>query len=354
MAETWGCQARRYAAVLVWVPLLAGVPLFALHGGSAQVLGQIAILSTVAAASVATVLTGRVAALVVLGVATVVASTQGEGWMTPWTLLAITAPVVLRGWPLAVTVVAAAAGSATAMWRVDDVGETFWIGVAGVLLAGGATTAYLRLLEANAALRCTRAELARVAVAEERERFSRDLHDLLGHTLSVMVVKAQAVRRLAERDPAAAAVHAADIERIGRDALVDVRRAVDAMRAPRLSEELEGARHALYAAGIRSEVVPFGGELPEPVDETLAWVVREGATNVIRHSGATQATFALTGVDGEVELTVADDGVGGPLEVSRRDGGLEGLRRRVAAVGGLLTYEPADEGFRLVARVPVT
>ena len=115
-----------------------------------------------------------------------------------------------------------------------------------------ASTAFTRLLETVAELRRTRAELARVAVAEERERFSRDLHDLLGHTLSVMVVKAQAVRRLAATDPEAAAQHAADIERVGRTALLDVRQAVDAMRAPSLPEELAGARDALEAAGIRA------------------------------------------------------------------------------------------------------
>ena len=352
MVERWVCQAQRYAAVLVWVPVLVGVPLLALHGGAAQTAGQIAVLLVTAAAAVAVVMTERAAALVVLAVAVVAGSTQGEGWTILWGLLAITAPVVLRGRPLAATIGAATVGSAVTTWVAGDVGNAFWISVAGVLLAGAATTAYLRLLEANAALRRTRAELARVAVAEERERFSRDLHDLLGHTLSVMVVKAQAVRRLVERDPQAAAAHASDIERIGRDALVDVRRAVDAMRSLSLCDELEGARQALDAAGIRAEVVPFPGRLPEPVDETLAWVVRESATNVIRHSGAAQARFALSDIDGDVELSVVDDGVGGSVH-GTREGGLDGLRRRVAAAGGRLDLDAGPEGFRLVARVPV-
>ncbi|MGH1561266.1 sensor histidine kinase [Mumia sp. DW29H23] len=353
MVEAWVCRAQRYAAVLVWVPLLVGIPFFFLHGAPAQVVGQVLLLVVTGVAAVATVTTGRVAGLVVLAASVVVASTQGEGWMSPWGLLAITAPVVLRGWALAAVIGFATVGSATATLLVDDVGDAFWISVAGVLLAGAATTAFLRLSEANAALRRTRAELARVAVVEERERFSRDLHDLLGHTLSVMVVKAQAVRRLADRDPAAAAEHAADIERIGREALVDVRRAVDAMRAPSLSEELEGARHALDAAGIRAEVVTFAGDLPERVDETLAWVVRESATNVLRHSGAAKARFEVEGSDGMVVLTVVDDGVGGPSAPGTRDGGLVGLRRRVVAAGGRLDLEPGSEGFRLVARVPV-
>jgi two-component system sensor histidine kinase DesK len=101
-----------------------------------------------------------------------------------------------------------------------------------------------------------------------------------------------------------------------------------------------------------AQVVPFPGRLPEPVDETLAWVVRESATNVIRHSGAAQARFALSDVDGDVELSVVDDGVGGSVH-GTREGGLDGLRRRVAAAGGRLDLDAGPEGFRLVARVPV-
>ncbi len=140
-----------------------------------------------------------------------------------------------------------------ASWLLGDRGAIFWTTAGGVLLAGIATTSFLRLIETVEELRRTRNELARVAVVEERERFSRDLHDLLGHTLSVMVVKAEAVRRLAGRDPEAAAAHAADIEQVGRQALVDVREAVDAMRVPTLADELDGARRALDAAGIRAD-----------------------------------------------------------------------------------------------------
>ena len=188
-----------------------------------------------------------------------------------------------------------------------------------VLLSGVASTGFLRLIETIEELRRTRKELARRAVAEERERFSRDLHDLLGHTLSVMVVKAQAVRRLADRDPTAAAEHASDIERVGREALDEVREAVDAMRALTLNEELDGARRALDAAGIRTEVSSYDGPLPAQADQAFAWVVREGATNVLRHSGADRCRFELRDGDGQLELTVADDGVGGPAVSAGRE-----------------------------------
>jgi two-component system sensor histidine kinase DesK len=221
-----------------------------------------------------------------------------------------------------------------------------------VLLAALAGSAFVALLDTIAELRRTRQELARVAVAEERERFSRDLHDLLGHTLSVMVVKAQAVRRLVAQDPDAAAEHAADIEQIGRRALVEVRQAVDAMRAPSLAEELDGARRALDAAGIATAVERSAAVPPGAADELLAWVVREGATNVLRHSGASSCRIAVADGDGRIELTIADDGVGAPTAPTLRLGGLEGLRDRLTAAGGALAVERRDDGFRLVASVP--
>jgi two-component system sensor histidine kinase DesK len=219
-----------------------------------------------------------------------------------------------------------------------------------------ASTAFTRLLETVSELRHTRAELARVAVTEERERFSRDLHDLLGHTLSVMVVKAQAVRRLAPIDPAAAAEHAADIERIGRTALLDVRQAVDAMRAPSLPEELVGARDALESAGIRT-TIEASPDLPEDAGAVLAWALREAVTNVLRHSAASACTITVTEHDGRWELVVTDDGVGAPTRPHEgslaRAGGLDGLRDRVRAADGSLDASSTGNGFRVAASVPI-
>ena len=222
-----------------------------------------------------------------------------------------------------------------AAWIVEPQrGSRVYTEAVVVLLAGLASAAFAALLDTVSELRRTRAELARVAVAEERERFSRDLHDLLGHTLSVMVVKAQAVRRLAAQDPEAAAAHAADIEQIGRQALVDVRQAVDAMRAPTLAEELDGARRALDAAGIATTVEESVAP-PTGADEVLAWVVREGATNVLRHSGASACRIVLTDLGDRIALTIADDGVGGPDRTGVPHGRARGAprpgRRRRAA-----------------------
>ena len=166
-----------------------------------------------------------------------------------------------------------------------------------------------------------------------------------------MVVKAQAVRRVVDHDPRAAAEHAADIEQVGRQALTDVRQAVDAMRAPRIAEELDGVRRALDAAGITTTVEWPDGEVTD--DAALAWALREGVTNVLRHSGAGRCQIRLVEEDGRRELTITDDGVGRPTVRTTRSGGLAGLEDRLAASGGELVVEPGADGFRLVATVPV-
>ena len=274
-------------------------------------------------------------ALSTLVAATFAGATHGSSqWLPTWVLLANALAAVLRGRWLVLAIPVVAAASMWAAWAVTphQSSRVFTEGFV-VLLAGVANAAFTALLDTVAELRRTRAELARVAVAEERERFSRDLHDLLGHTLSVMVVKAQAVRRLAAQDPDAAAEHAADIERIGRQALVDVRQAVDAMRAPTLAEELDGARRALDAAGIATTV--DDSVMPSAAaDEVLAWVVREGATNVLRHSGASACRIALTDVGGRIALTIADDGVGGPSDAGVPDRRARGAARPRGLGGG--------------------
>jgi two-component system, NarL family, sensor histidine kinase DesK len=353
---------QRNASVLVWTPVLLLGPVLDLHGGTADVVFQLAMIVVIAVSAVTIGLTGGppwrsatpYAALSTLVAATFAGATHGSSqWLPTWILLANALAAALpRRWLLPAVPLTTLAS----MWAAWDVEPHRWsrVWTEGfvVLLAGLANAAFTALLDTIAELRRTRQELARVAVAEERERFSRDLHDLLGHTLSVMVVKAEAVRRLAARDPEAAAAHAADIEQVGRRALVDVRQAVDAMRAPSLDEELDGAVHALDSAGIATTVdraaeVPIGR-----ADEVLAWVVREGTTNVLRHSGASSCRIQVTDQEGGIALVISDDGIGGPQAPGPRPGGLDGLRDRLVAVGGELSWEPVTGGFRLVATIP--
>jgi two-component system sensor histidine kinase DesK len=206
------------------------------------------------------------------------------------------------------------------------------------------------LVSVNAELVEAREELARNAVAEERVRFARDLHDLLGHSLSLIALKSELAGRLAERDPARARQEMADVEAAARRALAEVRDAVSGYRQVSLAQALAEARSALSAAGITLRAPLADRSLPGPVDAVLGWVVREATTNVLRHSGARSVTVELaSGADG-VTLTVTDDGRGGD---GPRGTGLAGLAERVEALGGRLDAGPVDgRGFRLAAAVP--
>jgi two-component system sensor histidine kinase DesK len=200
-------------------------------------------------------------------------------------------------------------------------------------------------------LRDAQARLAHAAVAEERLRFARDLHELLGHTLTLMVVKAQVVRRLAEQEPAAAAAAAVDIEQIGRQALSEVREAVTGYRQRPFATELDGARSAMTDAGIEVSVDTVGTPLPPVADAVFGWAVREGATNVIRHSGARHCAIVVRREGDRATLEIRDDGRGG--KPSGTGNGLRGLRERLAAAGGTLSAAPAPGGgFNLIATVP--
>jgi two-component system sensor histidine kinase DesK len=202
-------------------------------------------------------------------------------------------------------------------------------------------------------LRKAREELAVAAVAAERLRFSRDLHDLLGHSLSLIVVKAEVVRRLADRDPGAAAREAADIEAVGRQALVEVREAVTGYRQRPLADELDGARTALAGAGIEPTVRLSAGPLDARSDALLGWAVREGTTNAIRHSGATRCAIDIRRDGDLVVLTVTDDGTG-PAGDDGGGTGLRGLAERLADAGGTVTAGHREDarGFRLAVTVP--
>jgi len=223
---------------------------------------------------------------------------------------------------------------------------------------------YRRMSLKNLQLRQAREDLARLAVTEERLRFARDLHDLLGHSLSVISLKAQLARRLAAADPVVAG-EIADIETITRQALIEVREAVTGYRSTTLSDELDTARTAVDAAGIATTVELSGIALPTRVDALLGWVLREAVTNILRHSRARTATITLarhpatptdtdTDTDTDIAtLTVRDDGVGAG-EHPAYGNGLSGLGERLTAAGGLLDTQTAvGGGFTLTARVPL-
>lgn len=235
----------------------------------------------------------------------------------------------------------------------SDVLQTALIGIIIVSM--------FQLIRTNAALREAREELARLAVAEERLRFARDLHDLLGHSLSLITLKSELAGRLTAISPERAAAEIHDIEQVAREALREVRDAVAGYRQPALAAELVGARTILEAAGITCEVADMAGALPAPTDAVLAWTVREGVTNVIRHSRARRCTIRVTRDGGEAQVEVTDDGCGMVDErasgLSPRIGGsgLPGLAERVTARGGRFAAGPLERGgFRLRVTLPIS
>jgi two-component system sensor histidine kinase DesK len=209
--------------------------------------------------------------------------------------------------------------------------------ILGVLVAGLVVLAITRLLELVRELNTAREELARLAVADERVRFARDLHDLLGHTLSLIVVKSEAVRRLVQVDAEAAVRESADIELVSRQALAEVREAVTNYRERSLDVELEGARAALSAAGIDATINQRSRRFPDPVESVLGWTVREGVTNVVRHSNGRHCAIDLHEADGMAVLEICDDG---DASVGREVGGRTPLASTVGAGVGV----PAESG----------
>ncbi|WP_405543593.1 sensor histidine kinase [Streptomyces phaeochromogenes] len=223
------------------------------------------------------------------------------------------------------------------------------------LLGGFAMVGVRTLIRTTIELREARATVAQLAANEERLRLARDLHDVLGHSLSLITLKSELAGRMLPEHPDKAAQQVADIENVSRQAMVDVREAVTGYRRPRLAGELAGVRVALTAAGITAEL-PAEPDLTGVASETesaLAWALREAVTNVVRHSGARRCTVELVRrqtLEGLVlELSVEDDGGGAD---SGPGNGLTGLRERLEKVGGELEAGSARHGFRLLARVP--
>ena len=214
----------------------------------------------------------------------------------------------------------------------------------GALAVFGIRRAIQRSIELSVA----RQDFAELAVQEERNRFARDLHDILGHSLTVITVKAELAQRLISANPDRAASEVADVEQLARSALADVRAAVAGYRELSLAGELVAARAALQAADIRAELPNTVDEVPEEYRELFAWVVREGVTNVIRHSGANKCTVRLSAY----QIEVLDDGKGPGPGGGVSGHGLIGLRERADQAGASLSVgKSSDDGFRLAVRV---
>ncbi|HXT34400.1 MAG TPA: sensor histidine kinase [Chloroflexota bacterium] len=235
---------------------------------------------------------------------------------------------------------------------VTDLGPSaFWTGMAGVL-----TIIINHFRRTNRAMRTAREEIARLAVETERLRFARDLHDLLGHNLARIALQSEVAEALVPSAPEQAMAAMREVADAARTALQEVRAAVAGYRQPTLLHEIRGAREILSAAGIAFRHEGERTAAPPAVEAVLAWAVREGVTNIIKHSRAMHCTVRVDRTGDTVQLEILDDGAG--VANSRWDGasggsGLEGLRERAAALGGRCEPGRIDGGFRLRVSLPV-
>lgn len=249
-------------------------------------------------------------------------------------------------WTAPIVIAMTLAGLLAAVFVPGWGGQPDWGLGFSILLVALAMFGFFRIIEQNHALTAARAEVARLAAENERSRIARDLHDLLGHSLTTITVKAGLARRLAETgDPDRALAEIRAVEQLSRRTLSDVRAAVSAHRDVTLAGELATAREVLRAAGVIAELPPTVAESDPALSELFGWVVREGITNVVRHAHAAHVRVTV----GPRFVEITDDGAGGSATVGN---GLRGLRERAAALGGTLTATGGLSGFRLRVEVP--
>lgn len=205
--------------------------------------------------------------------------------------------------------------------------------------------------ERDAALRLSQEEVRRLAATAERERIGRDLHDLLGHTLSLITLKLELSRKLFDRDSAAARRELEEAERVARHALAEVRAAVTGIRSTDLAAELASARLLLESSAVHLDYGALPDALPQDVERTLALVIREAMTNIHRHAAATEASVRFARTEEKLDMQISDNGKGG---LALHGNGMSGMCERMRAIGGSLQVDsPPRRGTRLLISVPL-
>jgi two-component system, NarL family, sensor histidine kinase DesK len=229
-------------------------------------------------------------------------------------------------------------------WGLE--GYQFSLGAA-VSLGGLATLGVRKSVRDNVELAETRQQLEEMAASQERQRIARDLHDLLGHALTTVIVKAELASKLASRDPDRAAQEMNEVAELARQGLADVRSTVTGYRSVNLVTELATAREVLRSAGIAYDIPTAADVVPPTLHELFGWTLREGVTNTVRHSGAAFVAVKLT----PTSIEIADNGHG--FEGGVGGNGLTGLRERVASANGTVTADNVSSGgFSLKVEVP--
>lgn len=289
-----------------------------------------------------------IAVLIVLGAgfAVIVGDPHGLGVLAYPIIAAVVLLPVL--WTRALGT-AAALGALILSWRLTGIPN--WDTVLLLGFVAYVLTGIRQLSRTIAELRRARDEIAELSVAAERARVARDLHDVLGHSLTTITVKTGLARRVLESgaDPGRAVTEMRDAERLSRETLDEIRATVSGYRRASLPAELAGARSALRGAAITAHLPQAADDVREDLREPFAHVLREGVTNVIRHAGATTCEVTLT----PTSIEIRNDTTATGAAASTPGTGLAGLAERMDAVGGRLSYGPLPGGgFRLRADAP--
>jgi two-component system sensor histidine kinase DesK len=225
-------------------------------------------------------------------------------------------------------------------------GRIDWNGGLTVFLVSFAMFGFFMIIRSNIELSAARSEVARLAAENERTRIARDLHDLLGHSLTTITVKAGLARRVADRDPQRAAEEIAAVEQLARRTLVEVRAAVAGYRDVTLAGELATSHEVLRAAGIEAELPGAIDVVDADAVEPFGWVLREAVTNLVRHSRAERCTVTV----GPRWIEIADNGRGA-TPTTQPGNGLIGLRERLEAIGGTVSAGGTGRGWRVRAEL---
>lgn len=260
------------------------------------------------------------------------------------------APFLARSEKVGISLILLVAAIGAAQAWIFHLGSGYLIyGCAFPIIIGGGNVFFAQRNRVNEKLRMAHAEIEHLAKVAERERIARDLHDVLGHTLSIIILKSELAGKLIDQDPARAKAEIGDVERTSREALTEVRSTIRGYRANTLNAELKQAKAALETAGVlvHSEATEIG--LNASQENVLALVLREAVTNIVRHAHAKNCQVKLTSLNGKCVLEIQDDGKGG---IQAEGSGIRGMRERVESLGG--TFErKIGKGTTLVIQFPL-
>ena len=290
----------------------------------------------------------NIAAFVVLGVGF---APFNEGACTFFVFAAAFSPYAVETETSALKLLVGVLAVATLEWWLLHLSGWFLFYGGGLAMVVGCSNIYFAQRErARNRLEKAHEEIEHLAKVAERERIARDLHDVLGHTLSVIILKSELARKLIDHDPERAKAEIGDVEQTSREALADVRNTIRGYRGHSLEAELKQAKATLETAGVAVKCESEEVRLTPAQESVVALVVREAVTNVVRHAQARNCHLRLTPVNGNCRIEIQDDGRGGGAVEGN---GLRGMRERIEALGGRLERENSV-GTRLSIEFPLT